>query len=336
MSVTSKERVLRALRFERPDRVPRDIWVLPGARILQPADVDNLFKKFEPDIVTAPIVKPKLPYMRGEWYKQGTYIDEWGCVWTNLRDGIIGEVKQPLVKEWSDLEKLKAPYQLVGKGFEDVDNFCKSTDKFICAPAGTIFERMQFVRGPENLYMDIATQPSEFITLRDIVFDYFIAETEALCKTSVDAICVNDDWGSQKALLINPLAWRKLFKPLYKKFVRLCRDYGKFAFMHSDGFIFDIYKDLIEIGVDAINSQLFCMPIEEIGKNFAGRICFWGEIDRQHLLVHGTEHQVRQAVRRVWENLSHNGGGVIAQFEYGIETSYKCAAAVFDEWEKCI
>ena len=97
-----------------------------------------------------------------------------------------------------------------------------------------------------------------------------------------------DDWGSQKSLLINPKQWRKIFKPLYKEYIDLAHQAGKKIFMHSDGYIFDIYGDLIELGLDAINSQLFIMDIEEIGKHFGGQITFWGEIDRQHLLPHGT------------------------------------------------
>jgi len=45
--------------------------------------------------------------------------------------------------------------------------------------------------------------------------------------------------------------------------------------MHSDGNILDIMDDLIAIGIDALNSQVFCMGVEEVGRRFAGRITFW-------------------------------------------------------------
>lgn len=124
-------------------------------------------------------------------------------------------------------------------------------------------------------------QPPEFFKLRDIVHTYFLRVIEIWAKTEVDGIIFLDDWGAQNSLLISPMMWRKLFKPLYKDYCDLIHSAGKFAFMHSDGHIFDIYEDLIEVGVDAINSQLFCMDIEEIGRRFKGRITFWGEIDRQ-------------------------------------------------------
>ena len=57
-----------------------------------------------------------------------------------------------------------------------------------------------------------------------------------------------------------------VLKPGYAEFCRLAHSAGKFVFCHSDGNISAIYPDLIEIGVDALNSQLFCMDLEELGR----------------------------------------------------------------------
>ena len=73
-----------------------------------------------------------------------------------------------------------------------------------------------------------------------------------------------DDWGTQISLLINPQIWREIFKPMYKDYCDLAHSKNKYVFFHSDGFIEQIYPDLVEIGVDAINSQLFCMDIENL------------------------------------------------------------------------
>ena len=106
----------------------------------------------------------------------------------------------------------------------------------------------------------------------------------------------------------------------------------KFVFMHSDGNITSIYPDLIEIGIDAVNSQLFCMDIEELGKKFAGKITFWGEIDRQQLLPHGSLEDIRQAVAEIHENL-YAGGGVIAQCEFGPAARPENVFEVFAAWD---
>jgi uroporphyrinogen decarboxylase len=109
---------------------------------------------------------------------------------------------------------------------------------------------------------------------------------------------------------------------------------GKFFFMHSDGHIFDIYEDLISIGVDAVNSQLFCMDIEGIGRRFKGCITFWGEIDRQHILTADDPQVARDAVRRVAKALYDPSGGIVAQCEFGAGAKPAAVDAVFDEWQR--
>ena len=104
--------------------------------------------------------------------------------------------------------------------------------------------------------------------------------------------------------------------------------------MHSDGHIFDIYDDLIEIGVDAVNSQLFCMDIEEIGRRHKGKITFWGEIDRQWALTVEDPQQARDAAKRVYDALYDPRGGVIAQCQFGPGGRPANVAAVYETWNK--
>jgi uroporphyrinogen decarboxylase len=106
----------------------------------------------------------------------------------------------------------------------------------------------------------------------------------------------------------------------------------EFVFFHSDGHIAAIHPDLIEIGVDAVNSQLFCMDIEDLGCRFKGPITFWGEIDRQHILPFGTAEEIHAAVRRVRAALDDGRGGVFAQCEWGNDVSAENVAAVFEAW----
>jgi uroporphyrinogen-III decarboxylase len=102
--------------------------------------------------------------------------------------------------------------------------------------------------------------------------------------------------------------------------------------MHSDGNILDILEDLVAIGIDALNSQVACMGIETLGRRFAGRITFWGEIDRQILLARGTTADIDAEVRSVREHL-YAGGGVIAQCEFGPGAIPENVMRVFETWE---
>ena len=102
--------------------------------------------------------------------------------------------------------------------------------------------------------------------------------------------------------------------------------------MHSDGYIIDILPDLIELGLDAVNSQIFCMGLENL-EQFSGQICFWGEIDRQHLLPNGSKSDIENAVNDVYRHL-YKSGGIIAQCEFGAGANPDNVYNVFKTWDQ--
>jgi len=340
--MNSRERVRRTLRHDNPDRVPRELWALPGIGMLRQDELDALLAKYPSDFIgpevttgTGPDVHYETGYRsQGTPNVIGTYVDEWGCPFVVAEHGVIGEVKNPPLADWAALDTLKPPDEiLIMADFDKVDASCAKTDLYV--KAGTTvrpFERMQFLRGTEELYMDLAWGVSEVMRLRDLVHEFFLREIEAWTNTDIDGISFMDDWGAQNSLLISPKMWRELFKPLYIEYIDMIHAAGKDVFFHSDGYIMDIIPDLIEIGVDAVNSQLFCMDIEEIGRRFKGQITFWGEIDRQWVLPFGTPDDVRTAVRRVRSALDDGTGGLIAQCEWGNDVSSENMEAVYETW----
>ncbi len=337
--MTSREIVKRCLDFENPQRIPRDMWVLPWASIYMPDGVSKLQSKYPGDFITAEgFYKPSL-LEKGDCYAVGLYTDEWGVVWKNLQAGIVGEIKEPVLENLEDLSRVIPPYDILPDDHDTfrkaVNEFCAGTDKFVlagCLPRP--WERYQFLRGSENSMMDIMTPGEGSFDVLKILHNFFMKEVELWASTNVDGIWFMDDWGSQNQLLIPPGIWRDLFKPMYKDYCTLAHKNGKHALMHSDGCITEIYEDLIEIGVDAVNSQLFCMDMADLEKRAKGRITFWGEIDRQHVLPDPDPEAGRKAVRKVAEHFYNPSGGIIAQFELGAGANPETALAVFDEWER--
>ncbi len=333
--MTPRQRVHAAIDGTGPDRVPRDLWMLPGARLSHGDEaIDAFCRRWPTDFAQTQGGRPAPRRAKGNPYEPGQATDDWGCVFENLIPGVHGEVKQPLVEDLDDLNAVQPPEELLEVDIEQANAFCARTDRFTFASGwGRLFERMQFLRGSENLLMDIAEQSAGFFDLLERVDDFYLRQYKVWARTHVDALVLMDDWGGQQSMLISPDAWRRIFKPRYAAYAAVAHESGKKFFMHSDGHITEILEDLIEIGVDAINSQLFCMDIEQLGRRFAGRICFWGEIDRQHVLPHGTVDEARAAVKRVVANLHRPEGGVIAQFELGPDTRLENAEAVFQTWQ---
>lgn len=337
--MTGRERVIRTLEFRSPDRVPRHLWRLPGTKMFRENDVNQVLKKYPEDITILDFNYGKGKRTKGTRYKRNEVAtDEWGCRWHAAEDGVTGEVKDPPIKDMSEVRTLTAPYEILkGADFPKVNGMCAETDTFTLAWT-TIrpFERMQFLFGTEKLFIELFYGSKQLRFLRDIIHDFFMEELKMWVETDVDGISFMDDWGSQKNLLISPELWRDFFKPLYKDYCDLIHSRNKYAFFHSDGYIEPIYPELIEVGVDAINSQLFCMNIEDVGRKYKRMITFWGEIDRQHILPFGTKNEVADAVKRVKNALWMREGGIIAQCEFGLKDLIENIETVFETWESII
>ncbi|NLC68726.1 MAG: methyltransferase [Clostridiaceae bacterium] len=334
--MNSRERVLRVLKQEEVDRLPRHLWYLPGVIMFREAELAEVLKKYPNDIEPPVYRYGHGKRCTGNPSRVGMYTDAWGSVWHVKEEGVVGEVKEFPLAEWTALDTYKLPWELLYEAdMSEVNISCARSDKFILAGTETRpFERMQFLRGTENLFMDLAYGVKEIYKLRDMLHEFNLREMEMWANTDVDGVSFMDDWGTQKTLLISPRLWREFFKPLYKDYCDILHKKGKFAFFHSDGNIEQIYPDLIEIGVDAVNSQLFCMDIERLGELYAGKITFWGEIDRQHVLPFGTKEDVKKAVRRVAGALiKGKRTGVIAQCEWGNKDPKENIETVFETWD---
>ncbi|HBY73040.1 MAG TPA: hypothetical protein DEG06_12440 [Lachnospiraceae bacterium] len=335
--MTSKERVLAALEFKSPDRIPKDIWILPAARMKYGEDLEDICNRFEVDI--ASMVGPFDHGFTPEYYQVGQYMDPWGSLWTNLQAGVIGEVKNPVFKTYDEVDTYEPPIsQFLMEWEENKENIAKKIqeardkDKFVIGGWISLFERMQFLRGTENLYCDIALEEEELFTLMEHVMKFERIYVDKWLEMDIDAMAFGDDWGSQRSLLVSPECWKRLFKPLYQELIDKIKAAGKKVFFHSDGYIMDLYPEFIELGVDAINSQLWCMGVENVAEKYAGQITFWGEISRQNTLPNGTPEEIQECADIMKKYLQVNGGGLIGQSEINRDVSLENVEALLKAW----
>lgn len=333
-AMTSRERVKKCLTFSNPDRAPRDLWALPYVILFQKEEFNEVIKEYPLDFQTSQLSPGWSDEVVKFTAKKGNYTDDWGSIWYVGEPGVIGEAKKPVIDDWPKLRKFKPPYHLIkNRDISYINKSCEKSDKFMLSDVtARPFERLQFLRGTENLFIDIADDRPEFHKLLRIVHEFYLKDIENWCKTNVDGIVFMDDWGKNNGLLINPKIWRKIFKPLYKEYCGMIHNAGKFAFFHTDGDTEEIFGDFVDVGIDAINSQLFTMNIEELASKYKDKITFWGEIDRQHVLPFGTPDEVREAVMRVRRLLDDGTGGVIAQCEWGKNNPTKNIEEVFRAW----
>lgn len=331
----SRERVYKTLRFAGPDRAPRDLWWLGTVPQRHKADLEAVLARYPRDFAGAPVRRAQSRRAVALQGEVGEYTDDWGSLVRVLEAGVYGEVVRPALPDWRLLEAFTPPFEVLqGMDVSPSRAAYAQTECFVIAGASAMpFQQLFFLRGFEQALVDLAEEPGELHELLSKIHAYYLRELELLAPVAADAISFKDDWGTETALLLSPAKWRRIFKPLYADYCRSIHAAGKRAFFHSDGEISAIYPDLIEIGVDAINSQLFCMDLERLGQQHAGRVTFWGELDRR-LLAHGTPAEVRAAVWRVRRALGGVGGGLVAQCEWGNDSPRANIEAVFETWEE--
>ncbi len=334
--MTSRELVKATLEFRNTTgRAPRQLWHLPWAEIHHGEKLKKIIEDFPSDFGGAHTTYAESCKTVGDSCEIGDYIDDWGCHFINLQRGHIGEVKHPIVtdEDWEDVSRVHIPEEHLSFDADMVNESCRAQDKFImagCCP--NPFERLQYIRGTEQLYVDLMLQPTGMMEFIEKMHDYYKRLMTKWAQTEVDALNFMDDWGSQNALLINPKIWNQIFRPMYQDYIDIAHKHGKKIFMHSDGNTAQIYPLLIEMGLDAFNSQIFCIGIDNLAQ-YKGKITFWGEIDRQHMLPNGTEQDIVNAVKEVRAKLWQDGG-CIAQCEFGPGANPDNVYTVFKTWNE--
>ena len=180
-----------------------------------------------------------------------------------------------------------------------------------------LFETCWGIRGFENVLMDIVEQEDFFEELLDRITDQFMAYLEFALQQlpDVDGIMFGDDWGDQRGVIVGPARWRRFFKPRYAKIYDYVHSHGKLTLSHCCGSIADILPDIIEIGLDVIES---CQPEArgmspyELKREFGDKITFWGGLGSQSTIPFGTPTQIHDEVGRLCREMGQGGGYILA------------------------
>ena len=84
---------------------------------------------------------------------------------------------------------------------------------------------------------------------------------------------------------------------------------------HSCGSVADIIPDLIEIGLDVLESvqpEAAGMNPYDLKKRFGSKITFWGCLGSQSTIHMGSPESIHAEVRKLSAEMSKNGGYILA------------------------
>jgi hypothetical protein len=317
--MTSKERVKAVAAFQPVDRVATQWSILPGGIARHGDKLAEILREFPDDFGSGgPGFQGWGDYQLPPDYKIGTWTDGWGITWEMAQDGVIGiPVGHPLAEDAAFDTYQFPPAPNVDDVRKSAEGICASNPQhFVGAGGGNVFERMQFLRGYEKMMMEIALDEPMVYRLRDMVTDYFKACTDPWMEYEcIDGAGFADDWGTQRGLIIHPDKWRQFFKPAYTRLMASCVKAGKVAMFHTDGFTWDVVPDFVEAGVRVLNPQHTIMGHARWAATYRGLVAIRTDLDRQHILPHGTPAEMRAHVKDVIDNLGTLEGGLIMHGE---------------------
>jgi uroporphyrinogen decarboxylase len=354
--MTSRDRVLAAINHEEPDRVPIVIgasnatgmkvapyhglkrllgldgedryiydWpelgtVLPDEAVLERlhSDVRGVFDAFPAETIARN--RARAPH--------SPFIDDWGSGQVEIEDGTWYPAVHPMAEAttidaierypWPDMED---PTR-VAHVHEAAAALAADGRYGILATPWLLFpfERAFAMQGLEPFLMNLAVEP-EFA-------EALLRKIADCCKTlmghvldelgdNVDIVKIGDDLGTEQSLLMSPQMYRRILKPIHADYIAFikARTTAK-VFFHTDGDVFDLLDDFVEIGVDILNpvqsgsGKLGNLP--EVKRRYGTNLAFCGAIDTQHVLPTGTPDEVRTEVRRAIGALGPGGGYLLA------------------------
>lgn len=325
VSLNHRENVVAALRRQSFERIPWHIDLCASLRqeMIRRYGTDNVCEVFDMPVQYIELPPPTNKIDHRKYHKnpdQLTMIDEWGV---GYQQGSVAH----FMKFISPMADFDDPQQVIDYPFPDMDDperwaaakkkveECHAAGRAAAYFALQVFEPAWYLRGLENMLADFLCDEEMAAACMDKM-------TEAQCKTAkhaaeigVDIIMFGDDVGTQKALMMSKETWRRWVKPATAATIAAAKAVNPdvIALYHSDGVIYDIIPELIEIGVDVLNPvQPECVDPVALKEQYGDRLSFWGAIGTQTTMPFGTPQDVRENVRHMIETVGAGGGLLVA------------------------
>jgi uroporphyrinogen decarboxylase len=180
----------------------------------------------------------------------------------------------------------------------------------VISGVGGIFTRAWTIMGLENFCIRLLDGDAIVEQVLQRVAEIQCRVLERLLDIpQVGMIWVGDDFGYTEGLMLSPEAFRRMIFPHLEKLIRITHQAGRMFILHSDGDVWKIMDDLIEMGMDALHPwEPKAMSIAEGKKRIGNRIGLIGNIDLIHTLPFGTEREIISEVRQRIRECGYGGG----------------------------
>ncbi|MGO9308953.1 MAG: uroporphyrinogen decarboxylase family protein [Spirochaetia bacterium] len=306
--MTNRERVLASLSHRQPDRIPFHIQFTEPARAKMAAYYGD--PDFEGKLGNCLHVLGTEP--AGAWreVRAGIWEDQFGVQWDRSIDRDIGNVCNVTVTR-DTLGAFRFPDPDDPTRFADHARLiAENPREFHVTNLGfSLFERAWTLAGMETFLMAMVDDKEFAHALLDRILEYNLRIIDKACALPIDAMMFGDDWGQQRGLIMGAALWREFIGPRVRTMYARVKSRGKRVFIHSCGKVDELFRDLIESGLDVFNPfQPEVIDVEEAKRRYGDRLSFYGGISTQKTLPYGSTSDVKDEVRRLLERIGKNGG----------------------------
>lgn len=315
---------MRTLEFHYPEWIPAEIEFAPATWHKYREDLEDLVLKHP--LVFGHLQKGSVDFdaLSPAYHQCVYYRDSWGCTWYNTGEGLEGQVVGHPLEDWNALDSFKVPDPRIRPdplrkadnsipNWKDVQEAMEEKRKrgeLLQGDGERLFDRLYFLRGFENLMIDIATDDSRLPRLIDMLEQYELRLIGKWAKIDVDLIMFHTDIGTQNGLMISPLHFRRYIKPLFASICKACKVSSIHPYISSDGRLLEIVDDLVECGFSMHDPQIGANTVTGIEKAYKGRMCVKVDFDRQKLPF-WRPMQIEQHVAEIVQRLGSPEGGLV-------------------------
>ena len=346
-----RERFLKSLNHQEPDRVPIDLGSVGGgitdvaySRVKEYLGIKGdggttytttlTVSQFDERVLQALNVDVRRVGLRGSKRRpgrveqpDGSWADEWGIFYRKA--GYYNQIVKNPLRNAAVADLARHPWpdpgdpSLVEGLAAQARTLYEGTDFAISAKSvsGGIFQTCCRLRSMEQFLMDMLTDKPFALELLARVEDSVLGLTDALLTAAgpyVQMVETQDDLGTQRAPLISPALYREMIQPCHAHLSALIKkktDGKARVFLHSDGSIFDVLPDVIDAGIEVLNPlQPHAAKMDPKGLKaaFGDKLVFHGGLDQQQTIPFGTPGEAAADVRRVIRALAPKGGYMFA------------------------
>jgi uroporphyrinogen decarboxylase len=346
-----RDRVLRTLNHQEPDRVPTALGGGPYGvvdelylKLIQMCKLgdpvppfrvghsisymdDRLLDHLNTDFRYCwPGLLPNSPIYHGK--EENTFFDSFGQSWKHATpyfytgNGLLQEANTiddiDKMVDWPDINN---PVWI--EGILDRAKMLKENSDFFVvmrmAASHGPFQTACDLRGTENFYLDMAMNPDFALALVEKITCFLSGLYRRIMQNAglfFDMIELpGDDYAGNENLIISPRMFRKFIKPSLQRLIVTIKEINpnvKIMF-HSDGAITSLISDFIELGIDVLHplEPLLVTDHKLIKNEFGKSISFLGGIDITSAML-GSEADVIHEVKQRIHQLAHGGGYILA------------------------